>query len=189
MHFGRWGPYCQSSLSFCLQNCTTKPICARFVCCHFWRCVAVDKSSLTKKWRGSWSCLPRKWKSFSLMVSAFILFLVCSHLMMGVLWFTALKTRLISGKIDAAQRRFRVTTCIEPSFSKAKWLELRDGLTQWQAQVRHMKRMVASVTNPDLAWTFLLSSISRPLPMDSFCSAEMWNTSLVGRYFRDTVVP
>ncbi|GAV08464.1 hypothetical protein RvY_18147 [Ramazzottius varieornatus] len=63
----------------------------------------------------------------------------------------ALKTRLISGKIDAAQRRFRVTTCVEPSFSKAKWIELRDGLSQWQSQVRHMKRMLATVTNPDQA--------------------------------------
>ncbi|OQV23416.1 Eukaryotic translation initiation factor 3 subunit M [Hypsibius exemplaris] len=61
----------------------------------------------------------------------------------------ALKTRLISGKIDAAQRRFRVTTCIEPSFSKAKWQELRDGLGTWQSQVRHLKRMLVSVTNPD----------------------------------------
>jgi hypothetical protein len=47
----------------------------------------------------------------------------------------ALKTRLISGKIDAAQRRFRITTCIEPSFSKAKWQELREGLGNWQSQV------------------------------------------------------
>ncbi|XP_055346168.1 eukaryotic translation initiation factor 3 subunit M-like [Paramacrobiotus metropolitanus] len=61
----------------------------------------------------------------------------------------ALKTRLISGKMDAAHQRFRVTTCMEPSFSKVKWVELRDGLSVWQQQVRHMKRMLASVTNPD----------------------------------------
>lgn len=88
-----------------------------------------------------------------------ILFLInyFNKLLLGLLltsvflYFAALKTRLISGKIDAAQRRFRVTTCIEPSFNKAKWLELRQGLGNWQSQVRHMKRMLASVTNPDLA--------------------------------------
>lgn len=64
-----------------------------------------------------------------------------------------LKTRLVRARMDQAQRVVRVSSTMHRTFGRAQWLQLRDVLLAWRANVHAAHESMKSVTAAQIEYT------------------------------------
>lgn len=55
-----------------------------------------------------------------------------------------LRTKLVKAKVDQVNKKVSVTSTMHRTFGRQQWQQLRDTLTQWQANLAHVHNTIAS---------------------------------------------
>jgi len=60
----------------------------------------------------------------------------------------ALKTRLLTARIDQAARKVVVQAAVKRALSKPHWVNIRDTLARWKASIHHIKENLHELDTP-----------------------------------------
>jgi translation initiation factor 3 subunit M len=60
----------------------------------------------------------------------------------------ALKTKLLTARIDQATQKVTVQSAVKRALSKAHWIQIRDTLTRWKASIHQIKDSLHELDTP-----------------------------------------
>lgn len=60
----------------------------------------------------------------------------------------SLKTKLLTARIDQANRKLSVQSAVKRALSKAHWMQIRDTLVQWKNSIHQMRENLLELEQP-----------------------------------------